>query len=84
MNFLHIVLLLVIFACAAMALWFRNVFHSIIALAVFSLLLALEFYLLQAPDAAIVEIGTGAITAAIALITFFACRRKNVNKEEQR
>jgi len=85
MNLLHSILLLMILSCAAMALWFRNLMHSIIAMAAFSLLLALEFYLLQAPDVAIAEAGIGAgFFTAIAIITLLACRKKTVNKEEQR
>jgi uncharacterized MnhB-related membrane protein len=85
MNFIHIVLLLMIFSCAALALWFRNLYHSIIAMAAFSLLMALEFYLLQAPDVAIAEAGIGAgLSTAIALLTLSACRKKTANKEEQR
>ena len=85
MNFLHTMLLLMIFSCASLALWFRNLMHSIIAMAGFSLLLALEFYLLQAPDVAIAEAGIGAgLSTAIAIITLLTCRKKNANKEEQR
>jgi uncharacterized MnhB-related membrane protein len=55
------------------------------AMAAFSLLLALEFYLLQAPDVAIAEAGIGAgLSTAIALLALSACRKKTANKEEQR
>ena len=85
MNFLHSVLLLMIFTCASLALWFRNLYHSIIAMAAFSLLLALEFYLLQAPDVAIAEAGIGAgLSTAIGLIAISACRKKSANKEDKR
>ncbi|MCL1875992.1 MAG: DUF4040 domain-containing protein [Synergistaceae bacterium] len=85
MNLLHTVLLFMIFICAALALWFRNLYYSIIAMAAFSLLLAFEFYLLQAPDVAIAEAGIGAgLSTVIALIALSACRKKTVNKEEQR
>jgi len=85
MNFFHSVLLCMIFACAVLALWFRNLLHSIIAMAAFSMLLALEFYMLQAPDVAIAEAGIGAgLSTAIAIITIVTCRKKTENKEEQR
>ena len=85
MNFFHPVLLLMLFICACLALWFRNLYHSIIAMAAFSLLLALEFYILQAPDVAIAEAGIGAgLSTVIALIALSACRKSNANKEEQR
>ena len=85
MNFFHSVLLLMILACASMALWFRNLYHSIMAMAAFSLLLALEFYLLQAPDVAIAEAAIGAgLSTAIGLIALSACRKKNADKEDKR
>ncbi|MCL2146627.1 MAG: DUF4040 domain-containing protein [Synergistaceae bacterium] len=85
MNLAHSVLLLLIFLFAVLALWFRNLYHSIMAMAAFSLLLALEFYLLQAPDVAIAEAGIGAgLSTVIALIALSACRKKTTNKEEQR
>jgi uncharacterized MnhB-related membrane protein len=47
-----------------------------VALAVLSLLLAFEFYLLKAPDVAIAEAGIGAaVTAAIFIITIRATKR---------
>jgi uncharacterized MnhB-related membrane protein len=85
MNFFHSTLLVMMFVFAALALWFRNLYHSIIAMAAFSLLLALEFYLLQAPDVAIAEAGIGAgLSTAIAIIALSACRKKSSNKEDQR
>ena len=85
MNLAHSVLLLLIFLFAVLALWFRNLYHSIMAMAAFSLLLALEFYILQAPDVAIAEAGIGAgLSTVIALIALSACRKKSTNKEEQR
>jgi uncharacterized MnhB-related membrane protein len=47
-----------------------------IALAALSLLLSLEFYLLQAPDVALAEAGIGAaITTAIFVIAIKATKR---------
>ncbi len=49
-----------------LALRFEDLISAIIALASMSLLLALEFYLLHAPDVAIAEAGVGAgLTIAI-------------------
>ena len=45
---------------AVSVLFMRNLMASAVALAGFSLLLALEFYVLQAPDVAIAEAGIGA------------------------
>jgi len=51
---------------AFLAVVYKNLLSSIIALSVASLLLSLEFYLLQAPDVAIAEAAIGAaLTMAI-------------------
>jgi energy-converting hydrogenase B subunit D len=48
----------------------------VVVLAVLSLLLAFEFYLLKAPDVAMAEAGIGAaVTAAIFIITIRATKR---------
>ena len=57
-------------AAAAMALRFKDLLASVISLGVMSLLLSVEFYLLQAPDVAIAEAGIGAaLTTAIYVIS---------------
>jgi uncharacterized MnhB-related membrane protein len=71
---LHIPVLVMLFLSAFMALWFRNLLHSILSLGVFSLLLALEFYILRAPDVAIAEAAIGAgLSTTIFIITLRAC-----------
>jgi uncharacterized MnhB-related membrane protein len=61
-----------------MALWSRNLLHSIISLGVFSLVLALEFYILRAPDVAIAEAAIGAgLSTTIFIITLRATRDRN-------
>lgn len=83
MSILHGLVLILILVSASLALWFKNLYHSVIALAIFSLVLALEFYLLQAPDVAIAEAAIGAgLSTTIAIIALNACRRKG--KEEQK
>ena len=78
---LHTPVLILLVASAFMALWFRNLLHSVLSLGVFSLLLALEFYILKAPDVAIAEAGIGAaLSTTIFVITLRAC--KDRNKEE--
>ena len=48
------------------AIWFDNLLNAVISLCVMSLLISLEFYILQAPDVAIAEAGIGAgLTTAI-------------------
>lgn len=72
---LHTPVLIMLVLTAFMALWFRNLVHSIVALGVFSLLLALEFYILKAPDVAIAEAAIGAgLSTTIFIITLRACR----------
>jgi len=63
---LQVITLVLIVAGAALAVWLRDLLAAVIALAAASLLLSLEFYLLQAPDVAIAEAGIGAaLTTAI-------------------
>ena len=75
---LHTPVLIMLFLAAFMALWFRSLIHSILSLGVFSLLLALEFYILKAPDVAIAEAGIGAgLSTTIFIITLRACAPKS-------
>lgn len=68
-EIMHIVLPVLLVASAVVAVMFRDLLASAIALAVMSLLLSLEFYILEAPDVAIAEAGIGAcITTAIIII----------------
>jgi uncharacterized MnhB-related membrane protein len=63
---------------AIVAIRFKNLVAAVIAMAVFSLILSLEFYLLQAPDVAIAEAGVGAgLTTAMYLLAI-----KNTTDEE--
>ena len=71
---LHAPVLISLLLSAFMALWFRNLIYSVLALGVFSLLLALEFYILRAPDVAIAEAAIGAgLSTTIFIITLRAC-----------
>jgi uncharacterized MnhB-related membrane protein len=58
-------LLISLLAMALLALLLRNLFGSVIVLAVFSLVTALLFYYLDAPDLAVAEaaVGGGLATA---------------------
>ena len=63
---------------AIVAIRFKNLIMAVIAMAVFSLILSLEFYVLQAPDVAIAEAGVGAgLTTAMYLLAI-----KNTTDEE--
>lgn len=76
-GFLHIAIPILIVICALLVVRFDDLIIATIALAALSLLLSLEFYLLQAPDVAIAEAGIGAaITTAIFVITIKATRKK--------
>jgi len=70
LEIIHIILLISIIGSAFMALSFKDLPSSIISLGIMSLLLSLEFYLLEAPDVAIAEAAIGAgLTTAIYVIT---------------
>ncbi len=73
---LHIVIPVLIVVCALLVAIFKDLIVATIGLALLSLLLSLEFYLLQAPDVAIAEAGIGAaITTAIFVIAIRATKR---------
>lgn len=68
---------------AVSVLFLRDLMASAVALAGFSLLLALEFYVLQAPDVAIAEAGIGAgLTTAIFMVAIRAVTAKGKKKVE--
>jgi uncharacterized MnhB-related membrane protein len=76
-SILHVVVLVLILFGAVLAVWFKDLLSSVLALAAASLLVSLEFYLLQAPDVAIAEAGIGAaLTTAIYVIAIRRTRRK--------
>jgi uncharacterized MnhB-related membrane protein len=73
---LHIIMPLVIVVCAIFVAVCRDLLYAAVALGVLSLLLALEFFLLRAPDVAIAEAGIGAaVTTAIFIIAIRATKR---------
>ncbi len=74
---LHIIVPILIVACALLVAILKDLIVAVISLAAMSLLLALEFYLLQAPDVAIAEAGVGAaISAAIYILAIRATKRR--------
>ncbi len=77
---LQVVILILIVAGSVLAVWLKDLLASVIALAGSSLLLALQFYLLQAPDVAIAEAGVG---AALTTAIFVLAIRKTQRKEEE-
>jgi uncharacterized MnhB-related membrane protein len=73
-TMVHVLILIAIVVAGFFAVWFRDLLSSVVSLATFSLLLSLEFYILQAPDVAIAEAGIGAgLTTAIYIIALRGC-----------
>ena len=59
-EIIHISTLVMMIIASFLAVVFKKLLPSIVALSVASLLLSLEFYLLHAPDVAIAEAAIGA------------------------
>jgi uncharacterized MnhB-related membrane protein len=76
-DLVHIIVPILIVIASAFAVLFKDLIAAAIAVAAMSLLLSLEFYILQAPDVAIAEAGVGAcLTTAILIIAIRATRRE--------
>jgi energy-converting hydrogenase B subunit D len=75
-ELVHVVVLLLILLSALYAVEAKDLIVAVISMSVMSLLVALEFYLLHAPDVAIAEASIGAgLTAAIFLIAIKSTKR---------
>ena len=73
---IHIILPILIVVASIFAVLLKDLIAAAIAVAAMSLLLSLEFYILQAPDVAIAEAGIGAcLTTAILVIAIRATKR---------
>ena len=73
---LQALVLLGLIVTAVLIISFKDLLAAALAFAAFSLLLSLEFYLLQAPDVAIAEAGIGAgLTTAIFIIAIRGTKR---------
>ena len=73
----HIAILLGIVVSALLVVRMRDLVSAAIALASASLLLSLEFFILQAPDVAIAEAAVGAgLTTAIIIFAIKGTRRR--------
>jgi uncharacterized MnhB-related membrane protein len=76
-NLIHILVPIIIVIASIFAIILKDLMAAVIALAAMSLLLSLEFYILQAPDVAIAEAGVGAcLTTAILVIAIRATKRE--------
>jgi len=72
----QITVLIIIICTAYAAIKFKDLLAAVISLAIMSLLLSLEFYILQAPDVAIAEAAIGAgLTTAIYILAIRGTRR---------
>lgn len=76
LELVHVILPILVVAAAVLAVVFKDLISAVIALAVMSLLLSLEFYILQAPDVAIAEAAIGAcLTTAIFVLAIRGTKR---------
>ena len=76
-ELIHFAIPLLIIIASVISILLRDLLASVIALAAMSLLLSLEFYILQAPDVAIAEAGVGAcLTTAILVLAIKGTKRK--------
>ncbi len=77
LNLVHILVPIIIVIAAIFAITLKDLIAAAIAVAAMSLLLSLEFYILEAPDVAIAEAGVGAcLTTAILVIAIRATKRE--------
>ena len=72
----HVVVLLIIICTGYLAIKLKDLLGAVILLAIMSLLLSLEFYMLHAPDVAIAQAGIGAgLTTAIFVLAIRGTKR---------
>jgi len=73
---IHIIIPVIIIIAAIVTVLLKDLIAAAIAFAAMSLLLSLEFFILQAPDVAIAEAGVGAaLTTAILVLAIKATKR---------
>jgi uncharacterized MnhB-related membrane protein len=76
-EIIQIILLSIIVIAGIMAISFKDLLAAVISFTATSLLLSLEFYILQAPDVAIAEAGIGAaLTTAIFILAIKGTLRR--------
>ena len=75
-EIVNILLLILTVSSCILAVIFKDLIAAAIAMAAMSLLLSLEFYVLQAPDVAIAEAGVGAcLSTAIMIVAIKGTKR---------
>lgn len=73
---IQVLILMGIIVAAFFVLRFKDLLASVISLSIMSLLLSIEFYILQAPDVAIAEAAVGAgLSTAIYVIAIKKSKR---------
>jgi energy-converting hydrogenase B subunit D len=78
LQVLFVIVPVLIVVCAVLVARFKDLLHAVIALGALSLLLAVLFYMMQAPDVAIAEAGIGAaITTAVYVFALRATKRNH-------
>jgi len=76
-EIIHVIIPVLIIGSSIFAVYLKDLLAAAIAVAAMSLLLSLEFYILQAPDVAIAEAGVGAcLTTAILVIAIRGTKRQ--------
>ena len=81
LDAIHILLPILIIASSLFAVLLKDLIAAAIAVAAMSLLLSLEFFILQAPDVAIAEAVVGAcLTTAILVIAIKSTKRMEDEK----
>lgn len=76
LQWLFVIVPVLIVVCAVLVARSKDLINAVLALGALSLLLALQFYLMHAPDVAIAEAGIGAaITTAVFVIAIRATKR---------
>ena len=75
-EIVNIILLLLTVSSCVLAVVFKDLLAAAIAMGIMSLLLSLEFYVLQAPDVAIAQAGVGAcLSTAIMIVAIKGTKR---------
>lgn len=75
-EIVNILLLVLTVSSCVLAVIFKDLLAAAIAMGIMSLLLSLEFYVLQAPDVAIAQAGVGAcLSTAILIVAIKGTKR---------
>jgi len=80
-DVLQILILVSLIITAYLSIKFKDLIACAVSLGIFSFLLSLEYYILQAPDVAIAEAGIGAgLTTAIFILAIRGTSRREVEE----